>query len=274
MLALRALERRLLRVLAARAEASDFGSYEVELFTDAGLEFALEEQRNRLTRWEQYQPLFEFLRSDPQINRDALGSSFIQNGWYPTPDAEAYAAMIAECRPARIVEVGGGFSTMVARRTLEYLRLDASLCVIDPEPRTDVRECADRLILEKVENVPATEFVRDGEQPFFLFVDSSHVTRAQGDIPYLYNSVIPRLPSGTSVHVHDVFIPYDYPPRYRARLYTEQYVVHALLAKTDAFGIVFAGRFLGHAMPEAMTRAFGATVPSPHGSAAFWFDVT
>jgi hypothetical protein len=44
----------------------------------------------------------------------------------------------------------------------------------------------------------------------FLFIDSSHVLRPQGDICHLYLSVLPKLRPGVIVHVHDVFTPRDY----------------------------------------------------------------
>jgi hypothetical protein len=32
-----------------------------------------------------------------------------------------------------------------------------------------------------------------------------------GDVPWLFNEILPRLRSGVVVHVHDVFLPGDYP---------------------------------------------------------------
>jgi hypothetical protein len=289
---LRSLERRLLRVLSRRAapgapnwdflerwvfpsvDPAELDSYESEWFTDAGLDLRRDEQIERLRRWEENRPLFDRLRSDPRINPLRADEDVIRNGWYPTPDAETYASMIAERRPARIVEVGGGFSTLVARSTIEHLGLDAALIVIDPEPRTDVRDAADELILDQVEHVSASALLGEGDRTRFLFVDSSHIARTGGDVPYLFNAVIPELAPGTSIHVHDVFLPYEYPPHYQGRLYTEQYLLHALLAGSDAFRIVFAGAYLAHAAPEQMSALFGPTVPRIHGSSAFWFEVS
>ena len=70
----------------------------------------------------------------------------MQNDWFATPDAEAYASMICDMRPSQIIEVGGGFSTLIARRAIDYLGLPTQLVVVDPEPRTTVTHVADVLI--------------------------------------------------------------------------------------------------------------------------------
>ena len=41
--------------------------------------------------------------------------------------------------------------------------------------------------------------------------------------------VLPRLKPGVIVHVHDIFLPADYPPSWDGRLYNEQYLLAAML---------------------------------------------
>ena len=46
--------------------------------------------------------------------------------------------------------------------------------------------------------------------------------------------VLPRLPRGVTVVVHDIFLPYDYPGHWRRKYYSEQYLLAAhLLAARD-----------------------------------------
>jgi hypothetical protein len=61
-----------------------------------------------------HQALFRELREDKVINRFGFGSEGVSNTFCNTPDAEIYAAMILDRRPRRVVEVGSGFSTLVA----------------------------------------------------------------------------------------------------------------------------------------------------------------
>jgi Methyltransferase domain len=231
-----------------------------------------EAQCERLEHWSRYAELFTELRNDPRINTQHLGAGFIHNGWYPTPDAEVYAAMLGDVRPRRVVEVGAGFSTAIARRTIETLGLDSELVVIDPQPRTEVADMADTVIRKRVEAA-----ADDGELPVdagtLLFVDSSHVVRAGGDVPLLFCGVIPRLAPGSVVHVHDVFLPFDYPPAYQRRLYAEQYVLFALLAGGERFQTEFATHYMARRHGDLMRERLGSEVGRRFFGASYWFSV-
>jgi hypothetical protein len=240
----------------------------------AGLDLRLAEQLERLARWRRAYPrVFEDLRSDPRINTRCQGKPYVHNGTYPTPDAEIYAAMVLDFGPRGIVEIGAGFSTRIARRAVRLLSERCPITVIDPEPRTDVAGDADELVLRPVEEMFTTA-VPLGDRGL-LFIDSSHVTRAGGDIPYLYNVLLPSLPAGTVVHVHDIFLPYDYPVEYQKRLYTEQYVLHALLAHAKRYRVLFASHCMSREHPDAMRETFGEVVArdDPYYGASFWFMV-
>lgn len=270
-LALRAKLNKLGSTLIPRGLATaDVDSYEMEWYGHDGIDMHEDRQLELLRSWEGHASVFRALRADPRINPNGDGD-LIQNDYFPTPDPEIYASMIATFRPARVIEVGGGFSTLVARRTVEHLGLETRILVIDPEPRTDIENAADELIRSYVEDVDVDALPLDA--PLLFFIDSSHVTRAGGDIPYLYNRVVPRLPAGSIVHAHDVFIPFDYPPVYQARFYNEQYVVHALLQGNAGLEVLFAGKFMAARHADEMGRVFGRTVPTPNEGATFWFRV-
>src|SRR4029078_2385906 len=119
-----------------------------------------------------------------------------------------------------------GVVPTVLRGAMEYAVAEASLTVIDPAPRTQVEQDADQVIYQRVEDSKLDHLPLTGRS--LLFIDSSHITRPRGDVPYLYNEVLPKLPGGTVVHFHDIFIPYDYPTCYAHLCWTEQYVLHAL----------------------------------------------
>src|SRR6185436_19447886 len=143
-----------------------------------------------LRRWkaEPYRTLYTKLRHEPSINTERLGGSSLTNGWYNTPDAEIYASLILEVKPRRIVEVGAGFSTRIARASIVHAGLPTTITVVDPEPRTDIRAIADEVVLAGVEGSNLHE--RDWAAGDLLFIDSSHVCRTRGDIPYLFCKLI------------------------------------------------------------------------------------
>lgn len=240
---------------------------------EAGLEMDADRQLDKLREWTAYGDLFAELRRDPQINRWALGEPYLHNGFFGTPDAEVYAAMILDAQPRLIVEVGAGFSTLIARRAVTAMGTPCHLTAIDPAPRTAVEAAADTVLRRPVETIPLADFPRADRT--LLFIDGSHITRSGGDIPYLYNRLLPRLPPGTLIHADDIYLPYDYPPRYQARLYTEQYVLAALLAHSTRFRVVFATHYMVRRFPQAMQEALGPIVGQDdrYFGASLWFTV-
>ncbi len=245
-----------------------------------GIDLHEADQLARIARWqaEPYQQLFRELRSDPKINcgfagQNYLGGTCLHIGWYPTPDAEIYAAMIHDFQPDQIVEVGSGFSTLIARRALDFVGSPAPLTVIDPQPRTDVRQAAKRVVLERVEDCDWRELQLTERS--LLFIDSSHITRPRGDVPYLYCQVLPQLPRGTVVHVHDVFIPYDYPTCYDALCWTEQYVLHALLGNNARYRTLLATSYLCNDHAAEMQATFGPQVGAVNifFGASYWMQI-
>ena len=238
-----------------------------------GIDLRHPEQVERLVRWDgRHEELFADLRADPALNPEDDGRPLVQNDFYGTPDAEVYAAMIADVRPEAIVEIGAGYSTLIARRTIERLGIDTRLVVVDPSPRTDVAPDADELIRAPVEQVDARRLALGGRS--ILFIDSSHVVRARGDVPHLFNEIVPALPAGAVVHVHDVFVPYDYPDSCRFRLYSEQYVLQALLSGSARYRLLFATHMMCRREPEAMRRVFGHVARDPASfGVSLWFEV-
>ncbi len=249
--------------------------FPTEYLGHEGVDLHESDQVARLSEWSTYQDLFSLLRYDREIN--VLGTGHcVENDWYETPDVEIYASMIGDFRPAEVIEIGAGYSTLVARRALEHLRIEARVTAIDPEPRRSVAEAADVVHRCRVEDIPPDrEPFSDLGSPTLLFIDSSHVVRAGGDIPLLFNKLVPSLPSRTLVHVDDIYIPWDYPTSYRKRLYTEQYVLQALLCGSDRFRTVFASHYMGRRHQDLMRQIISPSVGDErrHTGSSYWFTV-
>lgn len=244
-----------------------------ELLEEESVEMNFDLQRERLARWTAHAALFRRLREDPRINTWNLGEDHLHNGWYGTPDAEVYAAMILDQKPDLIVEVGAGFSTLIAAATIREMTEPCRIAIIDPQPRTSVEAVAGEVHLLPVEDVPLPKFPMTKNT--LLFIDSSHIIRAGGDIPYLYNRLLPTLPPGTLVHVDDVFLPFDYPSIYRKRLYTEQYILHALLSNARNLRVQFATHAMARRFPDLMRDVISPIVGQDeryYGS-SLWFSV-
>lgn len=262
-------------MIPAQLGSLDEGSFKPSRWLGhAGIDLHEERQLAMLERWAaEFQPLFAKLRVDPAINTLAQGKPYLHNGQFPTPDAEIYASLLCDRRPKTVLEVGAGFSTLVARRAVDHGGWDCKITVVDPQPRTEVAGHADRIIRSPVEEVSTAHFELDPEG--VLFVDSSHVLRARGDLPRIFNELIPGLPGGVLVHVHDVFIPWDYPDAYLLRLYGEQYLLQALLADSPRYRVLLAAHHMARSHPQHMRRAFGDVVASDplYLGSSFWFEI-
>lgn len=244
-----------------------------------GIDFREQAQLERLKSFstDRHQKLFDEVRKDAAINRYALGEDVVSNTFFNTPDAEIYASLILEREPGSLVEVGSGFSTLVAKRAIGFAKLSTRLSVFDPAPRTDVRAVADELTLAPVEQSDLAR--RAWRENDILFIDSSHICRTRGDLPYLFCEVIPSLPRGVLVHIHDIFLPYDYPNLYDQWCHSEEYLLGCTLAHSERYRVVMSNHWLSREHPHAMNLTFGPfagtekTAPH-HFGCSFWFEVT
>jgi hypothetical protein len=174
------------------------------------------------------------------------------NDYFRSPDVEVLYTLIRTYRPARMIEVGSGNSTKVARQAILDGGLKTHLLSIDPQPRAEVDSLADECVRQPVEQSDPALFdaLRDGD---ILFIDSSHEVRVGNDGAFLYSTILPRLACGVLVQIHDVFLPYDYPAdllENGALGWNEQYVVQAMLAQGGGFAVLWPGHFLQRARAD------------------------
>jgi hypothetical protein len=62
-----------------------------------------------------------------------------------------------------------------------------------------------------------------------VFFDGSHRSFMNSDATVFFLDVLPSLPRGVLVGVHDIWLPDDYGPEFRDRFYSEQYLVALLI---------------------------------------------
>jgi predicted O-methyltransferase YrrM len=199
-----------------------------------------------------------------------------QNGQYPVLDAWVLEAMIQRHRSRRFIEIGSGFSSLVTARVNREL-LDGSMhfTCIEPYPREfliDGVPGVSDLIVAKVQDVPLDTFASLGAGDI-LFVDTSHTVKTGGDVTWIFHEIIPRLAPGVLVHVHDVFLPGDYPVEWvqEGWGWNETYLVHSFLAFNAGFEIELGVQYLMRTHPDALAEAFpGWTTAVDKGGAALW----
>ena len=174
------------------------------------------------------------------------------NGYYDAPDADALYLMVRRFAPSQVIEVGCGHSTRVTRQAVVDGGLSTRITAIDPFPRADIADVVDRFEQSRLEEVDPARFASLGAGDI-LFIDSSHQVRIANDVAHLFCSIIPALAPGVVIHVHDVFLPYEYPKRffYDCPGWGEQYLLHALL-QSGGYEILWPGYYLQMERPDAV----------------------
>jgi len=200
------------------------------------------------------------------------GRFSLKNGLFDGTDALVAYCMIRHFQPRLIIEVGSGFSSLIAAEAMAKSEGSTLIC-IEPFPLDFLRKGFPglrSLIEKKVEDID-TEFFSQLGSGDILFIDSSHTVRIGGDVNYLFLEVLPRLKPGVIVHVHDIFSPFDYRRDWvidELRFWGEQYLLQAFLTFNSEFEVLMANAYLGHRYMEDLKATFPN---SPWwGGGSFW----
>ena len=188
----------------------------------------------------------------------------LDQDWFPRLDAAAAYALVRRTRPRRIVEVGSGHSTRFLARAISDGGLPTSLTCIDPAPRASLGGLAADWLPHLVQDAPRSCFasLQPGDM---VVIDSSHVLMPGSDVDHLLNQVLPLLPPGVIVHVHDVFLPDPYPAVWAWRGYNEQSAIATLL-QGAAYELLFASHYVASRLRSQLERGALAALPLVGGA--------
>jgi hypothetical protein len=189
--------------------------------------------------------------------------------WFPRLDAAAAYAIVRRTAPARIVEVGSGHSTRFLARAVRDGGLATGITAIDPAPRAAIAGLDVTFLRQTVHQAGLVPFERLGPGDI-LFIDSSHILMPGSDVDLLFGHVLPQLATGVRVHIHDIFLPDDYPTAWEWRGYNEQQGVLGLL-QGGAFELDFASHWVATRMAGALPPSL-ALLPLAAGAfeTSFW----
>jgi predicted O-methyltransferase YrrM len=187
------------------------------------------------------------------------------NGFFETVDAEVAYAMLRHYKPSRVIEVGSGYSTRVLTKAMRANReLDAvegELITIDPHPdRLPANGLEDFVtyLQQPVQDIDLDVFKRLGSGDV-LFIDSSHVAGVGSDVVREYLEIFPILKPGVIIHVHDIFLPCDYPRNavlHHFWFWSEQYLLQAFLTFNPNFEVLWASSAMQLFYPSVLEQCF------------------
>jgi Methyltransferase domain len=192
--------------------------------------------------------------------------------WFPRLDAAAAYAIIQARAPGLLVEVGSGHSTRWFARAAADAGHATRIVAIDPAPRATVAGLSVELVRSTVQGA--------GEAPFaalaagdVLSIDGSHVLMPGTDVDILLNRVLPLLPAGVLVHIHDVFLPEGYPAEWAWRGYNEQLVV-AVMLQGCGYRVLWSSHWVATRLQSCLHGSVLARLPLLPGAheSSLWLE--
>ncbi len=166
------------------------------------------------------------------------------NGFLPGLDIIGIYTLLTEFKPEKYIEIGSGNSTKVAFKAKTEQKLGAEIVSIDPLPRAEIDNIADKVIREPFENIDFN-ILNELNENDMLFVDNSHRILPNSDSMVFYLEILPKLKKGVIVHIHDIYLPYDYPQFMCDRFYSEQYgLAMYLLANPQKYETILPNYFI------------------------------
>lgn len=210
------------------------------------IDFNVSRQLEVLKKMEDFElPKWEENKIDNSLYR-----YYYNNGWFGDGSANALYYMLRIVKPKTIIEVGSGYSTAVMLDTNENY-FDNKIKITAIEPRADrlksLLKATDNIeIIENdLQEVPLTFFETLKENDI-LFIDSSHVSKINSDVNYIFFEILPRLSKGIYIHFHDIFYPFIYPKEliYGGTAYNEMYILRAFLMNNKNYSIQLFGEMM------------------------------
>ena len=206
------------------------------------------------------------------------------NPFFGPVDAEILYCMIRHFKPAKILEIGSGYSTYLAAQAVlknaeEDLSRSCELTTVDPFPNKVVKAGfpgLGRVLPYDVQNLTLSTFGELQENDI-LFIDSSHVLKIGSDVQFEYLNVLPKLNPGVVVHIHDIFLPAEYPKDWilkEHRFWNEQYLLQAFLTFNEHFEVLWASSYLHLKHPDQLVAGFKSYNKNQNHPASFWIRKT
>ncbi len=223
------------------------------------------------------------LRSFDRLAAEGLGPGF------GPIESQVLHCIVRSARPGRIVEIGSGMTTAVIADAAAANERDGSPAVelvsVDPFPSDVLRARSAHLIAEYGHAVDSSIFERFASGDL-LFIDSTHTVRTGSEVLRLYLEVVPALPAGVLVHVHDVTLPYLYGRDFGSSIFDwqETSLVLALLIGNDRLRVRCCEsalhfereealrQLLPDYRPQANDDGLRASGGGPHFPSSLWLE--
>lgn len=241
-----------------------------------GISFDATKQQALLDQLKAYSKECDQLPNFAQVTADGYGLG------YGEVEAHFLHLMIRHLKPRKIIEIGSGVSTYFSLNALEMNSHEGEskgeMICVEPYPSTKLKDLAAKknLVLhaKEVQDLELAVFLELSENDI-LFIDSSHVSKIDSDVNWLYLEVLPRLKKGVVVHIHDMPLPYlsiprEHPLFTHFLFWNEPVVVKAFLLFNETFEIALCQSMLHFECPAAIKEVVAIYDKQDHFPSSLW----
>ncbi len=182
----------------------------------------------------------------PQGDKKNPAGYFWGNPAFSFSDAMAYYCVIRHFKPQNILEIGSGFSTLVALEAIEKNGFGKLHC-IEPFPMDWLESMGEKinLIRSPVQTIDPQIFNSILHNGDILFIDSTHTVKAGSDCLHIYLRILPEITANLMIHAHDINLPFPLAKSQFDRhvYWTEQYLLYAYLINNSHTQVVYGSAY-------------------------------
>ena len=239
----------------------------------SGINFREEAQLSLLQEFSEYSNELKIIPNDFTGDESEF---YYNNEFFGQMDSIVYYSVIRKFKPKKIIEVGSGFSTMIASKA-SLKNEDTSIISIEPYPNSILKKGLpnlSELIKKPIQEIPINKF-KELEKNDILFIDSSHLSQVGSDVNYLFLEIIPELKKGVIIHIHDFFYPYEYPKQWikeRKIFWNEMYLVQAFLIGNSDYTILTSNYYLIKNHFDKLKKNFPFLISTEGGAGSLWLQ--
>ena len=196
------------------------------------------------------------------------------NPHYSYTDGVILFCMLSYLRPRRLIEIGSGFSTCAILDTNRLCGLQTHITSIDPDAellRSLIGQSSHLLtIIERRVQDVDLQLIDQLDTGDVLFIDSTHVSKLDSDVNYIFFEILPRLKPGVIIHLHDIYAGFEYPDAWlvEGRAWNEAYLLRSFLEYNDRFRVIL---FLSY-MRKTHAAWFEQNMPGIDEGSSFWME--
>lgn len=187
------------------------------------------------------------------------------NGHFGHADAALLFSMLLEYKPSNLIEIGGGFSSLLVMDVndsfLEH-GVDVTFFDLSPDgmpalltPRDAYRE---RVQTRRPRDIAGEVFAQLGRGDM-LSLETANAARIESDVRDILFRILPSLAPGVLVHIHDIRYPFEYSEARAAqdhRALNPAYLLRAFLQFNSSFRVLFFNDLMARKYPSQMAAAF------------------